>query len=384
MNKKRGILFGIALMLLFTEISASSSDVEIYAFDQNPAGMDEGNEWVTLYNPSNQSVDIGNWTLETADGERETIPEGTTLYPGAYYIYAPPCQWLDNTDEAITLRDAKGEEVDKTAVRSDKYNDNLCWMREGSRWVFGIKELEKGKIRRGLVKNVHDGDTIDISFGIYGIRRIRLVGVNTPELGTQGGEEAKEFVNKTCLLEVIEFDVDDEKQYDPYCRILAVIYMNGTNLNKELLRKEYAEIMYIPPSELNPYEWIADYPSILGTFIGTIERFYNDLIVHRVYTPSCEGTGGHSEHIAFYHPDGTELANATWNGYSGEYHWIEFDEPIKLKKNVNYTYEIKTGSYPKYIHNHTLKTSREEITCLEFVDANGKKYDNWIPAIKLE
>ena len=91
---------------------------------------------------------------------------------------------------------------------------------------------------------MHDGDTIDISFGIYGIRRIRLVGVNTPELGTQGGEEAKEFVNKTCLSEVIEFDVDDKKQYDPYCRMLAVIYVNSTNLNKELLRKEYAEIMY--------------------------------------------------------------------------------------------------------------------------------------------
>ena len=131
-------------------------------------------------------------------------------------------------------------------------------MREDSGWVFGIKELEKGKIRRGLVKNVHDGDTIDISFGIYGIRRIRLVGVNTPELGTQGGEEAKEFVNKTCLLEVIELDVDDKKQYDPYCRILAVIYMNSTNLNKELLRKEYAEIMHIPPSEFNPSEWKAD------------------------------------------------------------------------------------------------------------------------------
>nr|QNO55126.1 hypothetical protein MNNOGLJF_00040 [Methanosarcinales archaeon ANME-1 ERB7] len=140
-----------------------------------------------------------------------------------------------------------------------EYNDNLCWMHEDSGWVFGIKELEKGKIRRGLVKNVHDGDTIDISFGIYGIRRIRLVGVNTPELGTQGGEEAKEFVNKTCLLEVIEFDVDDDiKQYDPYCRILAVIYVNSTNLNKELLRKEYAEIMHIPPSEFKPSEWKAD------------------------------------------------------------------------------------------------------------------------------
>ena len=59
-------------------------------------------------------------------------------------------------------------------------------------------------------------------------------------------------------MEVIECDVDDEKQYAPYCRILAVIYVNSTNLNKELLRQEYAEIMYIPPSEFNPSERKAD------------------------------------------------------------------------------------------------------------------------------
>ncbi len=72
MNKKRGILLGIALTLLFTGIAiatpSASSNVKIYAFDQNPAGSDKGNEWVTLYNPSNGSVEIGNWTLETGDG----------------------------------------------------------------------------------------------------------------------------------------------------------------------------------------------------------------------------------------------------------------------------------------------------------------------------
>jgi len=42
MNKKRGILFVIAFVLLFTEIalatSSASPDVEIYAFDQNHDG----------------------------------------------------------------------------------------------------------------------------------------------------------------------------------------------------------------------------------------------------------------------------------------------------------------------------------------------------------
>lgn len=57
MNKNQRILLGIALVLLIgialatlTNLSASS-DAIIYAFDQNPAGSDEGNEWVTLTIP---------------------------------------------------------------------------------------------------------------------------------------------------------------------------------------------------------------------------------------------------------------------------------------------------------------------------------------------
>ncbi len=72
MNKNQGILLGIALILLFTGIaiatSSASSQVIIYAFDQNPAGRDDGNEWVTIHNPSNESVDIGNWTFESTHG----------------------------------------------------------------------------------------------------------------------------------------------------------------------------------------------------------------------------------------------------------------------------------------------------------------------------
>ena len=71
MTKNQGLLLAITLTLLFTGIAlatsttlSSTSHVIIYAFDQNPAGSDEGNEWVTFHNPSNESVDIGNWTFE--------------------------------------------------------------------------------------------------------------------------------------------------------------------------------------------------------------------------------------------------------------------------------------------------------------------------------
>jgi micrococcal nuclease len=110
---------------------------------------------------------------------------------------------------------------------------------------------------------VVDGDTIDISpvERAY-IQRIRLVGIDTPERNEPGYEEAKSFVEKMCFGKEVEFDVDDCKPYDKYNRILAVIHVNvnGTwiNLNAELLKKGYAEIMSIPPSEFNPYEWIAE------------------------------------------------------------------------------------------------------------------------------
>ena len=60
MSKKQGILIGIALVLLFTGIAIANpsapSNVVIYAFDQNPAGSDKGNERVALYNPLNKSA----------------------------------------------------------------------------------------------------------------------------------------------------------------------------------------------------------------------------------------------------------------------------------------------------------------------------------------
>jgi hypothetical protein len=67
-------------------------------------------------NPSNKSVDIGNWTFESTHGTTaiDWIAEGTTLYPGAYIIISPSYRWLNNSEEAIILRNAKGEEVGKT------------------------------------------------------------------------------------------------------------------------------------------------------------------------------------------------------------------------------------------------------------------------------
>jgi len=72
MNKKPYALIGIALTLLLgiaIATPSASPHVIIYAFDQKPAVYESCTEWVTLNNPSNASVEIGNGTLETTDGK---------------------------------------------------------------------------------------------------------------------------------------------------------------------------------------------------------------------------------------------------------------------------------------------------------------------------
>ena len=112
-----------------------------------------------------------------------------------------------------------------------------------------------------VVDYVVDGDTISLQNG----EKVRLVGINTPEVHPQeepGGREAKEFIENLCPLGTeIGLDVDDLDSMDHYGRTIAVVYVevdgSWVNLNAELLRLGYAEIMFIPPSEFNPYQWLS-------------------------------------------------------------------------------------------------------------------------------
>jgi hypothetical protein len=128
------------------------------------------------------------------------------------------------------------------------------------------------------------------------------------------------------------------------------------------------------------------YPSIFGTHNGKITPFY-DINVSKIYTYSCPGTGGHTEYVAFYNATTEkEIANGSWNGYqgAGDYHYIEFDSPFVLQAKVTYNYTIRTGSYPQIIHEPGKEVTGGVINCTEFIDANGKTYTDWIPAIRLE
>ena len=106
------------------------------------------------------------------------------------------------------------------------------------------------------------------------------------------------------------------------------------------------------------------YPSIMGNHTGTIKPNHT-VIATKMYTYSCTGTGGHIEYAHIW--NSTWNATATWEGYAGDWHNITFDRTVVLLANENYSYTIRTGSYPQIHHTPALPTANGWINCTNTV-----------------
>ncbi len=102
----------------------------------------------------------------------------------------------------------------------------------------------------GKCLEVIDGDTI----WVYGVGKVRLVQVDTPEKGETGYSEAKKFVEERCLGKTVYLNIDDKEPYDKYNRTLAIVYTDTEDINNELLNNGLAKTLYIPPSEFKKGE----------------------------------------------------------------------------------------------------------------------------------
>ena len=109
------------------------------------------------------------------------------------------------------------------------------------------------------VKTVYDGDTVVLENG----RRIRLLGINTPEvqhkdkLAEAGGEDARAWlINKLQHVKVrLEFDVE---KTDKYGRTLAHLFTEKKeHINLSLVKAGLATISIYPPNLLYVNELLA-------------------------------------------------------------------------------------------------------------------------------
>jgi len=111
-------------------------------------------------------------------------------------------------------------------------------------------DVEKYHGKTFAVINVIDGDTFDIDIpdGRYGHTRIRLLGIDTPETGSEQsgviyfGPEAAEFTKKLALGKSVAVYLDaPNPTRGKYGRLLAYVKLpGGSFLNEALLTEGYA------------------------------------------------------------------------------------------------------------------------------------------------
>ncbi|MBI2166967.1 MAG: thermonuclease family protein [Candidatus Omnitrophica bacterium] len=119
-----------------------------------------------------------------------------------------------------------------------------------------IVTLEKGKVKknhrefagkdlftyRAYVRHIVDGDTfyalIDLGFGFTTTQKLRLRGLDAPEIETAEGREAKEFLT-TLLARPFPILIRTVKS-DKYDRYLADVWVDETYVNQELLSHSLA------------------------------------------------------------------------------------------------------------------------------------------------
>src|SRR5215213_1247323 len=101
-----------------------------------------------------------------------------------------------------------------------------------------------------LVVSVVDGDTFDISPAVRGMDRVRMIGVDTPEVygGTEPcGPEASEYTTRHLEGQRVTLGVGEDPK-DPYGRLLAWVWIDGQMFNKMLVSTGLAEAVSYPPN----------------------------------------------------------------------------------------------------------------------------------------
>ena len=94
-------------------------------------------------------------------------------------------------------------------------------------------------IQSQTVTEVSDGDTLKLSDG----KTFRLYGVNAPEVKEPLFEEAKVFTENLVLGKEISFEQEDNYKIDKFGRELGYVFIDGVNLNIELVRNGLARVV---------------------------------------------------------------------------------------------------------------------------------------------
>lgn len=149
----------------------------------------------------------------------------------------------DENDDNDDNRNENDDENAKTSITNrNSISSDLC---SGNANCF-----------TGTISKVIDGDTVEVDGEIT----IRLALINTPELGEQGYQQAKDFVSSICGVgEKALVDEDDGQKGGSYGRMIGLVYCGEDRVlsNQLLVENDYAQIFeeYCERSEFSDLDW---------------------------------------------------------------------------------------------------------------------------------
>ena len=118
----------------------------INEFESNPAGSDNGTEWVELYNATARTINLSGYMLVPESNESKAfVITGTSIGPMEKKVIYFQKQSLNNSKsgthngESISLYSPEGEKLDSTPWKRDSNNDDKTWQRKAdgsTSWIF--------------------------------------------------------------------------------------------------------------------------------------------------------------------------------------------------------------------------------------------------------
>jgi len=105
------------------------SYILINEVESNPNGTDSGNEWIEIYNPTLNNIDLTNWFIQRVDNGATVNLTSIIIGPGSYYQFNTSGITLVNANLTLILYDNMSNIIDFTPVLGDAPNNDNCWAR---------------------------------------------------------------------------------------------------------------------------------------------------------------------------------------------------------------------------------------------------------------
>jgi len=194
------------------------------------------------------------------------------------------------------------------------------------------------------VTQVYDGDTIKLADG----RKLRLIGINTPERGRDGKKDQPFYSEaKNQLQQIIKNNqhqlniILGRDKRDRYKRLLAHPFtLNGQNISTTLLKKGLGYTIAIPPN----IKFLECYKT------AEIEaQKFNSGIWGHPFSKSINASSISKSHFGFQRVTGTVQRI----GESRSSFWLNLDEKFSLKIQKKYLPQF-TDYHPKSLVNKKL------------------------------